>query len=98
MRKITEINSEVKILEDYRSKIPAGILTDNRAAIEAQILVLTEKLLQDDIYDRWPDEQGSEIRCNALDAFDWMAGEKAESPSSEWKELVDTSTQASLKH
>lgn len=85
-----QIDAEIKLLESYRGKIPAGTLTDNRAALDAQILVLKEKLSHGQIYDRWPDDdRDCEIRCNAMDAHDWMRGENGKGkPSDEWKELV----------
>jgi hypothetical protein len=85
-----QIDAEIKTLESYRGKIPPGTLTDNKAALEAQIDVLQNKLSQDAIFDRWPDdERDCEIRCNALDAHDWMRGENGKGkPSKEWKELV----------
>jgi len=85
-----QIDAEVKLLESYRTKIPSGTLTDNLAALEAQITVLQNKLSHDAIFDRWPDdERDCEIRCNAMDAYDWMHGENdKDNPSKEWKELV----------
>lgn len=82
-----QIDAEIKTLASYRGKIPTGTLTDNRAALDAQIKVLKENLSHGQIYDRWPDD--CEIRCNAMDAHDWMRGEnEKDKPSKEWNELV----------
>jgi hypothetical protein len=85
-----QIDAEIKTLKSYRTKVPAGTLTDNRAALAAQITVLQNRLTYDAIYDRWPDDESDcEIRCAAIDALDWMRGEnEKDKPSKEWKELV----------
>ena len=86
-----QIRAEIKVLESYRNRlILPGTLANNRALIEAQIDVLKGKLSHDEIYDRWPDdERDLEIRCDAMDAHDWMVGvNKKNKPSKEWKELL----------
>jgi len=80
MRTAEEIKQAIEQLKEIKPKVRkmTAFGDDNHAAIEAQILVLTETMTEDQIWDEWPEDSNSHerIRDNALDAYNWMTGER----------------------
>lgn len=98
MKKPTEqqIVQEIKKLQSVRDKVPpcTAFGDDNRASIDAQIDVLQENLIEDEVWKRWGtaedgEDLGQEFH-EAQRAFWWMRGENGETerPSKAWEELV----------
>jgi len=89
-----KVASEIEKLKEMAPKIRQtdAFGGDNRAKIDAQIQVLEEEMDEDDIYDEWNDDEDPDstydiVSC-ARDAMEWRDGDRKESPSSEWKNLV----------
>lgn len=94
-----EIKKEIETLKDYKTRVRprSGFGDDNVASIEAQIVVMSGNLDDDEIYKKYdprepeegePEESRNELD-NALEARRWMDGEgEDESPSEGWKPLL----------
>ena len=69
---------------------------DHHEAIDAQIEVLTERMSEDEIYDKYPSVEENEfdgvadnISSSAHEAAMWMEGyDEDGSPSEQWQSLV----------
>lgn len=90
-----QIESEIKKLETIKPKIPRTNFfgDNNHDKIDAQIEVLQEELSEDEVYDRFEDEENPdrtmEIVSNARQAALWLIGESDDgAPSNGWKELI----------
>ena len=85
-----QIESEIKKLAKIQQTVLpySAFGDDHRAAIAAQIVVLEERLTEDDVWDRYGDD-AENIRENAEDAARWLEGETEEKTLSEtWESLV----------
>lgn len=80
-----EIETLKKMLEKVRPRDAFG--GDNQEKIQAQIDTLEDEWDEDEIYERFPDEEEMDIRSNALDAYNWMSGNEKMAPSVGWKPL-----------
>lgn len=88
MRAAAEIAAEIKRLEEQRKRVRGGMLANNKLCIDAQICVLRERMDNYKIFDCWPDDDcDCEARMSALDALDWMNGDRDEKPSDGWEPL-----------
>lgn len=90
-----EIAAEIATLTEMQPKVRwhSAFGDDNRAAIEAQINVLQNRMTDDDIYDEYEDPEDPDNRHaldNALEAWAWLNGESEEGlpPSADWQSLV----------
>jgi hypothetical protein len=89
-----QINAEIKKLKKMKPTVRMkSMFGDNHHdSIDAQIEVLEDGgvlLDTDAIYDKEEEGEWKEnVRGCALDALDWMNGDKDETPSSEWESLV----------
>lgn len=100
MRSQKEIDAELKRLTELKDQVPQYTMfgDDNRAAIEAQIEVLSEELDLDDIYQRSVEDEDDDddskwnlhTRDSALTAFQWLSEEEDELPSKGWSEIVES--------
>jgi hypothetical protein len=61
---------------------------NNHAAIDAQIRVLSGEVDEDD-FDETFEGDPDYTRDSAQQALDWILGDLGESPSDNWKELLD---------
>ena len=95
-----DVTKEIKLLRGMEDRVRrrSSFGDDNRAAIRAQIRVLSEVLSEDRIYSEYqplnyegePDDEGNRHELdNALDALRWLNGDSSERPSDGWKELCD---------
>ena len=93
MRSQQEIENEIKALEEMKPNVRHHTIfgDDNHAAIDAQLSVLRLEIDEDDIQDAFDnDEFTDHERSHAQDAHDWlMEDTDEESPSEQWKELVE---------
>lgn len=84
-----EIDAEIAKLEGLKTRIPQKTLfgDNNRAAIDAEIVVLKEQMSMNDVYRNY----GADMHVcdSALGAFSWMAGEVDTPTSDDWSALVD---------
>ena len=95
-----QVAAEIELLKRLQTRVrPVTMFgDDNRAAIEAQIAVLTERMSLDDVYDRFgedafldEDEFDQYALDSALVACDWLRGLRAadeESPAKTWGGLT----------
>lgn len=95
-----QVAAEIELLKGLKPRVrPVSAFgDDNRAAIEAQIAVLTERMSLDDVYDRFgvgafldEDEFDQYALDSALVAHDWLHGLRAadeESPAKTWEGLT----------
>lgn len=97
-----KIAAEIAALQELQPKVRpfSAFNDDNRAAIDAQVDVLTRRLSVSQVYDRWGEDTDAEelgeeefdqnlLDC-ALQAAQWLIGELAdgeESPAASWKGL-----------
>lgn len=103
MRNDVAVNAEIARLVKMKSRVRqrTAFGDDNHDAIDAQILVLTNRADNDEVYDRFGpshDDKGKESfeftdSCDhklqaALEALMWLEGETKEAPSKGWKELM----------
>jgi len=82
-----EVQAEISKLKELAPVIRQVTMfgDDNRAAIEAGIVVLVRNLTEDQIWDRFT---VSHTRDSALCAWDWVnGGEMDGSPSTNWEPL-----------
>ena len=86
---IAEIAALVALKPKVRKRTAFG--DDYRAAIDAQLAVLRERMSSDEVYDAYGDEDADEFDQHtfdaALSACDWMTGMLAsdeESPAASW--------------
>ena len=96
VRKTTdEVSAEISTLEAMKLNVrPFSWFGDyNHAAIDAQLEVLRERMSEDAVYEAYGDETADEFDQHLLDsahhAYLWMSGENDNSPSSDWKPLVE---------
>ena len=85
-----QIQSEINKLGELQQKVRpySAFGDDHRAAIAAQIVVLEERLTEDDVWDRYGDD-AENIRENAEEAARWLEGDTDEKTLSEnWACLV----------
>mgnify|MGYP000880969128 CR=1 FL=1 len=85
-----QIESEIKKLAKIQQMVLpySAFGDDHRAAIAAQIVVLEERLTEDDVWDRYGDD-AENIRENAEEAARWLEGDTDEKTLSEnWACLV----------
>ena len=82
-----QIDVEVATLRELKPKVRrfSGFGDDNHAAIDLQILVLEERMDNDEINDRYED---TDENSHAYECVQWMDGEAEEAPSAGWKGLV----------
>lgn len=70
------IKEEIKKLKELKPRVRRKSMfgDDNHARIEAQIITLEEGLTEDQIYERWPeeDEESLDLVSNAVSARAWM--------------------------
>lgn len=92
-----QIESEIKKLETLKPLMPHFSVfgDDNYEKIDAQITVLEEGLTEDDVYDRFEDQDNPDktydLVSNARDAALWLIGESEYgSPSKGWEELANS--------
>lgn len=95
-----QVAAEIELLKGLKPRVrPVSAFgDDNRAAIEAQIAVLTERMSLDDVHDRFGEDafldEDEFDQCtfdSALQAHDWLRGVLAaseESPAKAWEELT----------
>lgn len=92
-----QIDGEIAKLTEIKPKVlrRSHFGDDHHAAIDAQVDVMQRKLTNDSIYDRYspdPDNEDDDRPQNVLDAAiearEWMDGNRDEDLSDEWKELV----------
>lgn len=95
-----QVAAEIGLLNGLLPRVrPTSVFgDDNRAAIEAQIAVLTERMDLDDVYDRFgeeafliEDEFDQYALDSAISAHDWLHGQLAadeETPSKSWEGLA----------
>lgn len=89
-----EIDAEIQALEELKGAIPEKNFfgDSNVAAIEADIDVLDGRLTDDDVYDKYGDNDY--VMDSALGAASWLAGEydsgdpNVTKPSENWSCLV----------
>ncbi len=85
-----QIQAELGTLKAYRGLVRRYSMfgEDNRAAVDAQIQVVEDSLSEDEVYERWEDEDY--LRDNALEMVQWLLGQgEPTSPSENWKPLVN---------
>jgi hypothetical protein len=89
------INQEINRLIEIAPKVRQFSLfgDDNRAAIEAEIVVLQKRMNEDQIYRKWEDENNYEhnryLIDTALGAAWWLDGDPDyEAPSKGWEGLI----------
>lgn len=84
-----QIAAEILALQALKPKLPrySHFGDDNHGAIDAQIVVLTERLTRDQVKARFPDN-GMDKLFMALIACDWMHGDLVGAddtpPSQDW--------------
>lgn len=84
-----QIAAEIEALGALKPRVPAfsSFGDNNWAAIDAQIAVLTERLTQDQVRARHPEDGGDKLFL-ALIAADWMHGDLVGAddtpPSQDW--------------
>lgn len=85
---VTEAQAEAKKLCEMRDSVRrfTAFGDDNHAAIDAQIDVLERNMDDDEIYDRYANNDHE--RKAALQARAWWDGDEDESPSKSWEPLV----------
>ena len=91
MRPDTEIAAEIKRLEELKPKVRrlTGFGDDNHKAIEAQILTLRKRFMEKQVWDKYEDEEYSQLLDSALQACRWMREEaEVEAPSKDWESLA----------
>lgn len=83
-----EINEEIARLKAIRDHVRhyTAFGDDNRAAIDAQIMVFERNLSTDFIYDIWDDDDYQ--LDNADWAANWRDGYEDDAPSANWVELT----------
>lgn len=101
-----DVDAEIAKLNELREKIsvthPFTVFgDDNVAAIDAQIEVLTERMDEDEVCDRFPGEESDNdedddaaiadphVHNAARDALDWLTGDSDELPSAGWSSLTE---------
>jgi hypothetical protein len=85
-----EITKQLKWLKDNKKFIPPSSMfgDNNHRAIDAEIAVLSEKLDENDVQEKFDRREWIENqRVSAMDVIYWLDGE-AESPEKNWKPLV----------
>ena len=72
-----EIDEQVEKLKAIRPRVkPYSFFGDsNLDKLDAQVKVLEEDMIEDDITDEWPEESDMEIRTAADDTVNWRDGE-----------------------
>jgi hypothetical protein len=96
MRTQDAISAEISKLRQLRNEVPAQVdfCDDSQAAIDAEIIVLQERLGIGDILDRseldtsHPDYFSEDQRDMALDARAWLDGGDMQQPSLCWAHYV----------
>lgn len=92
-----QIEVEIKNLQEIAPKVRrhSAFGDDNRAAVEAQIEVLKERMDEDAIYDRADENKAAEeelwaesVKESALEARRWLDGDEDTTPSKGWEGLV----------
>lgn len=88
-----QIEEQIKLLAEMKPRVMrrSGFGDDHHAAIDAQLVVLRERLTEDGVYDRFPcrEESDSEdavpmnVYESALEAAQWLQGE------SEYKTIIE---------
>lgn len=76
-----EIDAQVKALKEIRPKVkPYNFFGDsNLDKLDAQVKVLEEDMISEEVFDEWPEEEGDmNIRMAADDAIAWRDGESDE--------------------
>ena len=89
------IDLEIQKLKEMKQKVreTSAFGDNNRDAIDAQIVVLEGRMMEDEIYERFGEEAdgfAQNVLDSALDALEYLDGNAAgdEIPSSSWASLV----------
>lgn len=89
-----QIQETIRQLKEIKPKIKRYSFfgDDNRATMQAQIEVLEERLDDDDIYERWSEDDQGDIRASAQSALQWMENGETEDGETDlvegWKGLI----------
>jgi hypothetical protein len=95
-----QVAAEIKLLAGLLPRVrpTTAFGDDNRTAIEAQIIVLTERMDLDDVYDRFGEDAfliddgfDQYVLDSAMEAHDWLHGLRAadeDSPAKSWEGLA----------
>jgi hypothetical protein len=95
MKTAEEIQAEIDRLKEMKPTVRRfdTFGGDNHAKIDAELDVLEERMDEDEIYDRWSDEDDPEINYDLISsaryAMAWMMGDEEDPPSKGWEALVE---------